>query len=487
MAWTQSLIDACYFIAALLFILGLKRMSSPRTARGGIVWAGFGMLLAVVATLLLPDMQHRGLIIAAVLIGVAAAWWSGRRVAMTAMPQMVALCNGMGGGAAAAIGASELVGHAQSAMVVAPNTFPLMPESWSPLHGVVTVAPLSPVALALGVLGALIGSVSFSGSLIAFAKLQGWLDRRFVFPGQQVVNLLVLAAAVGIGVWLATGHLVLALVCAFFVLALLFGVLMTLPIGGADMPVVISLYNAFTGLAVAFEGYVLQNEAMIIAGMVVGAAGTLLTQLMAKAMNRSIGNVLFGSFGAASSASAQAIGGSQKPIEAADAAVMMAYAERVVIVPGYGMAVAQAQHKVWEFAQQLIARGVKVKFAIHPVAGRMPGHMNVLLAEAGVPYDLIVDMEDINPEFPVTDVALVIGANDVVNPVAKTDPASPIYGMPILDVAEAKQVIVVKRGKGTGFAGIENALFYADNARMLYGDGQAAAGQLVSELKTLDA
>ena len=491
MAWNQglaqSLIDACYFIAALLFILGLKRMSSPRTARGGIVWAGFGMLLAVVATLLLPDMQHRGLIIAAVLIGVAAAWWSGRRVAMTAMPQMVALYNGMGGGAAAAIGASELVGHAQSAIVVAPNTFPLMPESWSPLHGVVTVAPLSPVALALGVLGALIGSVSFSGSLIAFAKLQGWLDRRFVFPGQQAVNLLVLAAAVGIGVWLATGHLTLPLVCAFFVLALLFGVLMTLPIGGADMPVVISLYNAFTGLAVAFEGYVLQNEAMIIAGMVVGAAGTLLTQLMAKAMNRSIGNVLFGSFGAASSASAQAIGGSQKPIEAADAAVMMAYAERVVIVPGYGMAVAQAQHKVWEFAQQLIARGVKVKFAIHPVAGRMPGHMNVLLAEAGVPYDLIVDMEDINPEFPVTDVALVIGANDVVNPVAKTDPASPIYGMPILDVAEAKQVIVVKRGKGTGFAGIENALFYADNARMLYGDGQAAAGQLVSELKTLDA
>jgi NAD(P) transhydrogenase subunit beta len=486
MAW-QSLIDACYFIAALLFILGLKRMSSPRTARGGIVWAGFGMLLAVVATLLLPDMQHRGLIIAAVLIGVAAAWWSGRRVAMTAMPQMVALYNGMGGGAAAAIGASELVGHAQSAMVVAPNTFPLMPESWSPLHGAVTVAPLSPVALALGVLGALIGSVSFSGSLIAFAKLQGWLDRRFVFPGQQAVNLLVLAAAVGIGVWLATGHLTLPLVCAFFVLALLFGVLMTLPIGGADMPVVISLYNAFTGLAVAFEGYVLQNEAMIIAGMVVGAAGTLLTQLMAKAMNRSIGNVLFGSFGAASSASAQAIGGSQKPIEAADAAVMMAYAERVVIVPGYGMAVAQAQHKVWEFAQQLIARGVKVRFAIHPVAGRMPGHMNVLLAEAGVPYDLIVDMEDINPEFPVTDVALVIGANDVVNPVAKTDPASPIYGMPILDVAEAKQVIVIKRGKGTGFAGIENALFYADNARMLYGDGQAAAGQLVSELKTLDA
>jgi NAD(P) transhydrogenase subunit beta len=492
MAWVQTLIDACYFLAALLFILGLKRMSSPRTARDGIVWAGFGMLLAVIATLFLPDMENRGLIIGAVLIGVAAAWWSGRRVAMTAMPQMVALYNGMGGGAAAAIGASELISHvgglAVANGVVAPNTYPLAPESWSPLHGIATViAPLSPVALALGVLGALIGSVSFSGSLIAFAKLQGWMDRRFVFPGQRVVNMLVLAAAVVVGVMIATGHLSLPLIGAFFVLALLFGLLMTLPIGGADMPVVISLYNAFTGLAVAFEGYVLNNEAMIIAGMVVGAAGTLLTQLMAKAMNRSLGNVLFGSFGAASGAAAQEIGGSQKPIEAADAAVMMAYAERVVIVPGYGMAVAQAQHKVWEFAQLLLARGVKVKFAIHPVAGRMPGHMNVLLAEAGVPYDLIVDMEDINPEFPATDVALVIGANDVVNPLAKTDPSSPIYGMPILDVADAKQVIVVKRGKGTGFAGIENALFYADNARMLYGDGQAAAGQLVSQIKALDS
>jgi len=483
MAWIQTLIDASYFLAALLFILGLKRMSSPRTARGGIVWAGFGMLVAVVATLLLPDLAHRILIVVAVLIGVAAAWWSGRRVAMTAMPQMVALYNGMGGGAAAAIGASELVSHVQDLPAL---NGAAVSGNGALLHAAAAIAPLSPVALVLGVLGALIGSVSFSGSLIAFAKLQGWLDRRFVFPGQRVVNMLVLAAAVVTGVMLATGHLTLALICAFFVLALLFGLLMTLPIGGADMPVVISLYNAFTGLAVAFEGFVLHNEAMIIAGMVVGAAGTLLTQLMAKAMNRSLGNVLFGNFGAAAGASAQTIGGSQKPIEAADAAVMMAYAERVVIVPGYGMAVAQAQHKVWEFAQLLIARGVKVKFAIHPVAGRMPGHMNVLLAEAGVPYDLIADMEDINPEFPATDVVLVIGANDVVNPMAKTDPSSPIYGMPILDVAEARQAIVVKRGKGTGFAGIENALFYADNVRMLYGDGQAAAGQLVSELKSLD-
>ncbi len=473
MTWLPTLIKACYFLAALLFILGLKRMSSPRTARGGIVWAGYGMLLAVLATFFLPDMHNRGLIVAAVLIGVGAAWWSGKRVAMTAMPQMVALYNGMGGGAAAAIGAVELIGYVREMAAL-------------PLTGVVAVSALPATALGLGVLGALIGAVSFSGSLIAFAKLQGWLDKRFVFAGQRGVNLLLLALAIVGGIALASGHASLPLIALFFALALLFGLLMTLPIGGADMPVVISLYNAFTGLAVAFEGFVLGNETMIIAGTVVGAAGTLLTQLMAKAMNRSIGNVLFGSFGAAAGGEAQSIDGAQKPIDAADAAVMMAYAERVVIVPGYGMAVAQAQHKVWEFAKALIERGVKVKFAIHPVAGRMPGHMNVLLAEAGVPYDLIADMDEINPEFSTTDVALVIGANDVVNPMAKTDPASPIYGMPILDVSHAKQVIVVKRGKGTGFAGIENALFYADNARMLYGDGQAAAGELVSELKTLD-
>ncbi|HXD36765.1 MAG TPA: NAD(P)(+) transhydrogenase (Re/Si-specific) subunit beta, partial [Rhodanobacter sp.] len=443
-----------------------------------------GMLLAVLATFALPDLHHRGLILAAVLIGVAAAWWSGRRVAMTAMPQMVALYNGMGGGAAAAIGAVELIGYARALglLHVVPNTAPLQPESWA-INGLPSM--LSPVALALGVLGALIGAVSFSGSLVAFAKLQGWMDKRFVFPGQRAVNMLLLAAAVVVGVVLASGHVSGPLIALFFVLALLFGLLMTLPIGGADMPVVISLYNAFTGLAVSFEGFVLGNEAMIIAGMVVGAAGTLLTQLMAKAMNRSIGNVLFGSFGAAGG-EAQAIEGAQKPVEASDAAVMMAYAERVVIVPGYGLAVAQAQHKIWEFAQLLVKHGIDVEFAIHPVAGRMPGHMNVLLAEAGVPYDLIADMDEINPEFPATDVALVIGANDVVNPLAKTDPASPIYGMPILDVSAAKHVIVIKRGKGTGFAGIENALFYADNTRMLYGDGQAAAGQLVNELKSLD-
>jgi len=471
MSAAEWVVRGIYFLAAVLFILGLKRMSSPRTARGGIQWAGIGMLLAVVATFFLPGMHHRWLMLAAIVVAVAVAWVTGRRVAMTAMPQMVALYNGMGGGAAAAIGATELLGFAS-----------LLGAMQADLNG------QGLLHMALAVLGSLIGAVSFSGSLVAFAKLQGWLTRRMVFTGQRVLNLLVLAATVVIGALLVAGYLPVGLIVAFFALALAFGVLMTLPIGGADMPVVISLYNALTGLAVAFEGFALGNEAMIIAGMVVGAAGTLLTQLMAKAMNRSLANVLFGNFGAAGGgAEAQAVEGALKPIEASDAAVMMAYAERVVIVPGYGMAVAQAQHKIWEFARLLGERDVKVAFAIHPVAGRMPGHMNVLLAEAGVPYDLIADMDDINPEFANTDVALVIGANDVVNPVARTDPDSPIYGMPVLDVAAARNAIVIKRGRGKGFAGIENALFYADHTRMLYGDGQAMAGALVAALKELDA
>jgi NAD(P) transhydrogenase subunit beta len=485
-SYMPTIVDAIYFIAAVLFIWGLKRMSSPRTARNGIVWAGAGMAAAIIATFFLPGMHNLGLMIAAIVVGVVISWIVGRRVPMTAMPQMVALFNGMGGGAAAAIGAVELIKF-NAALMLVPNTSPIQPEAWA---GV--AAQLSPVELVLAYLGVLIGAISFTGSLIAFAKLQGWMDRRFVFPLQRWVNLAIFVAAVACGIIALMagidGHaFAWGLLIAFFVLALVFGVAMTLPIGGADMPVVISMYNAFTGLAVAFEGFVLQNEAMIIAGMVVGAAGTLLTQLMAKAMNRSLGNVLFSNFGGGGGAAQQEIAGALKPIDAADAAVMMAYAERVAIVPGYGMAVAQAQHKIWEFAKLLIARGVKVKFAIHPVAGRMPGHMNVLLAEAGVPYDLIEDMDDINPEFPNIDVALVIGANDVVNPVARTDKGSPIYGMPILDVSKAKNVIVIKRGRGKGFAGIENALFYADNTRMLYGDGQAAAGELVAGLKTLDS
>jgi NAD(P) transhydrogenase subunit beta len=495
--WLAVLVKASYFAAALLFILGIKRMASPVTARSGIRWAGAGMVLATAATFLYPGedgggMHNLGLVALAIALGAGAAWWSGKRVAMTDMPQMVALYNGMGGGSAAAIGAVELMKFARAAHASGPSVdfFTMQPEPAASAGAAATqaaaqaaVAGPGSMVLVLGVVGALIGSISLTGSVIAWAKLDGRMDKRYTFPGQQWFNGLVFLAAVAFGIG-AIVTLSPALILAFFACALALGVLMTLPIGGADMPVVISLYNALTGLAVAFEGYVLGIEALIIAGMVVGAAGTMLTQLMAKAMNRPISGVLFGSFGP--TGEQQAIAGAQKPIEAGDVAAMMAYAERVVIVPGYGMAVAQAQHKVWELTQQLMKRGVKVKFAIHPVAGRMPGHMNVLLAEAGVPYDLIADMDDINPEFPNTDVSLVIGANDVVNPVAKTDPASPIYGMPILDVSASRNTVVIKRGKGTGFAGVENALFYADNTRMLYGDGAAAVGQLVSELKALD-
>jgi NAD(P) transhydrogenase subunit beta len=472
----QWLVQVSYLVAATLFLLGLQRMASPMTARSGIRWAGLGMLIATVATFFLPELHNIPLILTAVAIGTGVAWWSAKRVAITDMPQMVALYNGMGGGSAAAIGAVELL---RFSFLTNRDT-----THWSE-QALADLAARQPSAtvLALAVIGSAIGAVSLSGSIIAWAKLDGRLDRRVTFPGQQLFNLLVALAMVVLGVWAAVTLSPVAII-SFFVVALALGVLMTLPIGGADMPVVISLYNAFTGLAVAFEGYVLGNEALIIAGMMVGAAGILLTRLMAKAMNRPISGVLFSNFGGGGVA--QEISGAQKPIEASDVAAMLAFAERVVIVPGYGMAVAQAQHKVWELAQRLIDRGIKVKFAIHPVAGRMPGHMNVLLAEAGVPYDLIADMDDINPEFPNTDVVLVIGANDVVNPVARTDPASPIYGMPILDVVNARNVVVIKRGKGTGFAGIENALFYADNARMLYGDGAGAASALVSELKALD-
>jgi NAD(P) transhydrogenase subunit beta len=454
-----TLIEASYFVTAFLFIMGLKRMSSPVTARSGILWAGAGMLVATLATFFFPGMSNYPLIIAAVLIGGAIAWISGRRVAMTDIPQMIALYNGMGGGAAAAIAAVELYRGGENSIALR----------------------------TLAVVGGVIGAVSFSGSLIAFGKLQGLIRRSLRFRGQQALNLVVLAAVVATGTLIAAAiHGTTGVISALFALALLLGVSMTVPIGGADMPVVISLYNALTGLAVGFEGFVLGNAAMIIAGTVVGSAGTLLTQLMARAMNRSLGNVLFSGFGdTAVSSTGTAVTGSLKPIEPNDAGVMMAFAQKVIVVPGYGMAVAQAQHKVWELCQLLIERGVTVRFAIHPVAGRMPGHMNVLLAEAGVPYDLIADLEEINAEFETADVALIIGANDVVNPVARNDKSSPIYGMPILNADKARNVIVIKRGQGAGFSGIENALFYLDNTRMLYGDGQAATAQLIAAVKAV--
>ncbi|MCC8986745.1 MAG: NAD(P)(+) transhydrogenase (Re/Si-specific) subunit beta, partial [Candidatus Contendobacter sp.] len=392
------LIETVYFLTAALFILGLKRMSHPTTARSGIVWAGYGMVLATLVSFVHPQITahiipaNYVLMVIAIVIGGAIAWYGAKKVAMTAMPQMIAIYNGMGGGAAAAIAAVELLKD----------------------HGSHATAPATSV-LIMAVAGALIGAVSFSGSVVAFGKLQELKffkdDAKFRFPGQQKVNMVIFASAVLLGLVVAVSHSTSGgLISVFFLLALAFGAMMALPIGGADMPVVISLFNAFTGLAVALEGFVLGNSAMIIAGIIVGSSGTLLTLMMAKAMNRSVSNVLFSNWAALGSGEAQAVTGSLKPMEPPDAAIQMAYASKVIIVPGYGMAVAQAQHKIWEMCKLLIERDVVVKFAIHPVAGRMPGHMNVLLAEAGVPYDLIFDMDEINEEFSTADVALVIGA-----------------------------------------------------------------------------
>ncbi|MEN9903031.1 MAG: hypothetical protein RL651_1695 [Pseudomonadota bacterium] len=450
-------VQGAWLIGAILFIVGLKGMGSPVSAHKGIVWAGYGMLIAIAGTFLIPNLQNIALMLAALLLGGAAAWISGKKVQMTDMPQMVAIYNGMGGGAAAAIAAIEFArGDAHSTIVTL-----------------------------LAVIGALIGAVSFTGSCVAWAKLQGVLKKAHRLPAQNTVNV-VLA---GIALLLGAAMVLMApaqpeLIYAFFIVALALGLIVTLPIGGADMPVVISLFNAFTGLAVGFEGYVLGNPALIIAGIVVGAAGTLLTQLMAKAMNRPLTNILFTPMTGGGDGG-QAIEGTMKEVGAMDAAAMMRYASKVIIIPGYGMAVAHAQHKVWEMTALLEEAGVEVKFAIHPVAGRMPGHMNVLLAEAGVPYDKIFDLEEINGEFPQCDVALVIGANDVVNPIARTDKSSPIYGMPILDADLAQNVIVIKRGKGAGYSGVENALFFTDNCRMLYGDAQPMAGEIIQHLKTL--
>jgi NAD(P) transhydrogenase subunit beta len=460
MAMQEMLIwlaKASYFLAAVLFILGIKRMASPVTARKGIVQAGIGMVIATLATFAITGGNNLLLILAGIAIGVIPTWLWGKKVAMTDMPQMVALFNGMGGGSAAAIGAGELL------------------KMSDPAHGDHAL-----VTVGLAVLGALIGSVSMTGSIIAWAKLDGRMDKRFNFPGQQVFNFLVLGAALIAGIALIAWHVDPMLIVAFFVLALLFGVLMTLPIGGADMPVVISLFNALTGLAVAFEGYVMHIEALIIAGTVVGAAGTFLTQLMAKAMNRPISGVLFSNFGGGGSG--EAIAGAQKPIEASDAASLLYMAEKVIIVPGYGMAVAQAQHKIWELTQALIKAGKEVKFAIHPVAGRMPGHMNVLLAEANVPYDALAEMDDINGDLPQVDVAIVVGANDVVNPAARHDKSSPIYGMPIIDVDKCKTVLAIKRTMNPGFAGIDNELYTADNTLMLFGDAKAVLSEVVKAL-----
>jgi NAD(P) transhydrogenase subunit beta len=459
-------------VAAFLLLYGLHRMSSPVTAPSGIQVAGIGMAVAIVASFfsafdvtgaarhLLPE--NIALALVALVVGAGIAWFAGRRVAMTAMPQMVAIYNGMGGGAAGAIAAVELFGR----------------------HAAGTVA------LTVTLLGALIGAISFSGSIIAWAKLQEILKNPWRFPGQRIVNAAVFAVTILLGVFLLVlahrgGALPEFFILVFFGLAMLAGILLTLPIGGADMPVIISIYNAFTGLAVGLEGFVLQNPALMIAGMVVGAAGLMLTLVMAKAMNRSVSNVVFSNFGGPAKSGKSKITGELKPTEAADAGVFMRYATTVIIVPGYGLAAAQGQQKLYEFVKLLQSQGVKVRFAIHPVAGRMPGQMDVLLAEAGVPYDLIFQLDDINDDFATTDVAMVIGANDVVNPAARTDKSSPIYGMPILNVDKAKQVYVLKRGTGKGYAGIQNELFYSPNCNMVYGDAAASLSKMIEAVRGL--
>jgi NAD(P) transhydrogenase subunit beta len=451
-------------------------MSSPSTAASGIRVAGIGMATAVIAAFLYcfnvepAATEHLpvnlALAIVALALGGSIAWWSGKTVKMTAMPQMVAIYNGMGGGAAGAIAAVELFGNRTGGTT----------------------------QLIVTLFGALIGALSLSGSLIAWAKLDELLKVPLQFRGQQILNAAIGLAIVAVGaaiVAAAAGGPVLLpladLIVLFFAFALVLGIMMTLPIGGADMPVVISIYNAATGIAVGLEGYVLGNPALMIAGMVVGAAGTLLTLLMAQAMNRTVFNVLFKHFGAGKKQKRGAIAGEEKPVAASDAAIDMRYAKSVIIVPGYGLAAAQGQQKLYDFVKLLVAAGVSVKFAIHPVAGRMPGQMDVLLAEAGVPYDMILQMADINDEFATTDVALVIGANDVVNPAARTDKTSPIYGMPILNADKAKKIYVVKRGQGKGYSGVDNGLFYVDTCFMVYGDAAAVLGQMIEAVKGLGA
>jgi NAD(P) transhydrogenase subunit beta len=463
---SYNVTNLLYLITIASFILALKFLSDPARARRGNQIGAIGMVLAVVVTWIDIGTTSWWAIAIGMLIGGGFGAVAARKVKMTAMPQMVALFNGVGGGAAALIALAEV--HR------------ILPEPGSPKID---------ISLAI-MLSALIGSISFAGSMIAFAKLQELIGGRpITYPGQQFVNGAVFLLAVACGLALVAGVQDEWLLWVLIGASLLFGVLFVLPIGGADMPVVISLLNAFTGLAVAAGGFELQNNVLIVAGMLVGASGTLLTLMMGRAMNRSISNVLFGAFGqvtAAAAAVAAGDGGQQvRSASAEDVAVMLAYAHKVVFVPGYGLAVAQAQHDVRQLADLLEAKGVEVTYAIHPVAGRMPGHMNVLLAEANVPYPQLKEMDDANPEFSRTDVALVVGANDVVNPDARSNQSSPIYGMPILDVDDAQTVVVLKRSMNPGFAGIENPLFYNPKTVMLFGDAKASIVKLIADVKTL--
>jgi H+-translocating NAD(P) transhydrogenase subunit beta len=455
-----DVVGLLYLVAIICFILALRFLSSPKNARRGNWIGGVGMLVAIGTTLALDGIGNWGLLAAGAAIGAVIGLVGARTVKMTAMPQMVALFNGVGGGAAALVAFSEF-------------------------H--VAGGEVSNDEIVSIVLSSLIGSVSFAGSMVAFAKLQELLSGRpIVFRGQNIVNSAILLGGVGLGIALIAGLEAQWALVALIVLALVFGVMFVLPIGGADMPVVISLLNAFTGLAASATGFVLDSTVLIVAGMLVGASGTLLTLMMAKAMNRSVANVLFGAFGQVQAGPAGERVDDGRTVRSTtpdDVAVQLSFARKVVVVPGYGMAVAQAQHDVRQLAEVLEERGVDVAYAIHPVAGRMPGHMNVLLAEANVPYDQLKEMDEINPEFAQTDVALVIGANDVTNPAARDQPSSPIYGMPILDVDKAASVIVMKRSMNPGFAGIDNELYLDPRTTMLFGDAKDSVVKLIGAVK----
>ncbi len=458
-------LNVLYIVAFSLFILGMRQVTGPTTARRGNATAAVGMAIAVVATLLQPSVGDYGLIALGVVIGTAIGVPAARNVKMTAMPQMVALFNGVGGGAVALISWAEYRHYLE---IGAGN-----PE----------LDTLIPILFA-----AIIGSISFWGSNIAFGKLQDLIPQKpIAVPGQQVVNLILLVLAIGASVLIASGEESQGLFILILVAAGVLGNMVVLPIGGADMPVVISLLNALTGLSAAAAGIALDNTALIVGGIIVGASGTILTNLMAEAMNRSIPNIVAGGFGGGAATSGGG-DGEEKPhrsTDAVSAAMALTQADAVVVAPGYGLAVAQAQHTVRELADELEKRGVEVNYAIHPVAGRMPGHMNVLLAEADVPYDALKEMDEINPDFETTDVTLVIGANDVTNPAAREDEGSPIYGMPILDVDKSQNVIVFKRSMSPGFAGIDNPLFYNENTEMLFGDAKASVQDVLSAVKDL--
>ncbi|MGC4103195.1 NAD(P)(+) transhydrogenase (Re/Si-specific) subunit beta [Ferruginibacter sp.] len=471
-----NILTICYLVASVTFILGLKMLSNPATARKGNLVAAFGMTIAIIGTIFLyknsetgEGLHNYGWIFGGLLIGGIVGTLAAKKVKMTAMPEMVSLFNGMGGACAMLISVVEF-NHLSKELSA----------------GMLDAGSIQPTVLII-VLGLVIGSVSFAGSMIAWGKLNGRV-KDFSFPGQNILNLIILGAALAGAVYLVIDPAQSYLLYVILVLSLVYGILFVMPIGGADMPVVISLLNSFTGVAAACGGFLYDNKVMLTGGILVGAAGTLLTILMCKAMNRSLANVLIGSFGGNSNA---ATGGGKKEqghykeISMADAAMVMAYANKVMIVPGYGLAVAQAQHTCHELEKILNEKGVEVFYAIHPVAGRMPGHMNVLLAEADVSYDKLLEMEQANDEFKTSDVVLILGANDVVNPAAKTDPASPIYGMPILEVEQAKNVIVNKRSMKPGYAGIENDLFFQPKTSMLFGDAKKVLQDLCAEIKSV--